>query len=89
MKAIHLKDHLHDNVYGYNNHEIWICKEAAKLQKGGILFFYYIDGNEAVTNKILLPWYPRLQTKLEAISHGEKRIENMNLESALIKKLAK
>ena len=87
-KAIHLKDHLYDDVYSYHGHEIWICSETSTIEPYRKLFFYYIDGNEAVTKKQLLPWYPRFKTMNDAINHGQKRIENINLESALIKKLA-
>lgn len=87
MKAKHIKDHLYHDVYGYRGHEIWVTAERDKLRKGKKRFYYYIDGNEVIGKKQLLPWFPRFQTMDEAIAHGEKRIENMNLESALLKKL--
>ena len=84
MKAKLIKDHVYDNVYGYNSHEIWICSEVNSHQKSENLFFYYIDGNTAVTKKQLLPWYPRFKTIEEAINHGQKRIDNIQLETKLL-----
>ncbi len=88
MRAKLIKDHLYTDVYGYRGREIWISSEANTIRKPEKLFFYYIDGNCAVTDKILLPWYPRFQTRLEAIEHAEKRINNIQLETELLKKLA-
>lgn len=88
MEAVHLKNHLYDDVYSYRGHEIWVSSEPNNLKEGKKRFYYYVDGNQAVTKKQLLPWYPKFQTMEEAIKHGQKRIENMNLESVLLKKLS-
>ena len=82
IKAVLNKDHLYKEVYDYKGHEIWLI-ERNEMGKGK--YSYYIDGNTLVSKGDMLPWFPRLQTKEEAIKHGEKRIDNLSIEQGFLR----
>ncbi|MGR3179950.1 MAG: hypothetical protein ACUZ8E_18060 [Candidatus Anammoxibacter sp.] len=78
--------HLYRDVYYYNSHEIWLCRNI-KEENYGNDWFYYIDGNTLINRMLLRSYCPKFKTAEDAILHGEKRIDNITLEMKLVQAL--